>query len=169
MQAPTRAHRGARFHSLHLDQRHPAGATSHAVASALKRPWCDVMRRRDAFTRALHVSTVRFPRAIQFAFQTIPQFKYSPDRVAFESLFGEAISAFDSKFGKKIRGRGQKCFCLVFFSADFGKSKNEIVLVAGEGKKDYVGERKRLLAGRRQRRDEEKRASAPQEPRTCCC
>ena len=130
------------------------------------------MRRRDVFTRALHVSTVRFPRAIQFAFQTIPQCKYSPDKVAFESLFGEAISAFDSKFGKKIRGRGQKCFCLVFFSADFGKSKNEIVLVAGEGKKDDVGERERLLAGRRGkrgRRDGESRERAPQEPRTCCC
>jgi len=121
LQAPTRAHRGARFHSLHLDQRHPAGATSHAVASTLKRPCVNVMRRRDAFTRALHVSTVRFPRAIQLAFQTIPQCKYSPGKVAFESLFGEAISAFDSKFGKKIGDEGQKCFCLVFFFGRFRK------------------------------------------------
>lgn len=121
LQAPTRAHRGARFHSLHLDQRHPAGATSHAVASTLKRPCVNVMRRRDAFTRALHVSTVRFPRAIQLAFQTIPQCKYSPGKVAFESLFGEAISAFDSKFGKKIGDEGQKCFCLVFFFGRFWK------------------------------------------------
>ena len=130
------------------------------------------MRRRDAFTRALHVSTVRFPRAIQFAFQTIPQCKYSPGKVAFESLFGEAISAFDSKFGKKIGDGAKNVFALCFFSADFGKSKNEIVLVAGEGKKDDVGERERPLAGRRGkrgRRDGERRERAPQEPRTCCC
>ena len=55
------------------------------------------------------------------SFQTIPQCKYSPGKVAFESLFGEAISAFDSKFGKKIGDEGQKCFCLVFFFGRFWK------------------------------------------------
>ena len=63
-------------------------------------------------------------------------------------------------------------FALCFFRPILEKSKNEIVLVAGEGKKDDVGERERLLAGRRGkrgRRDGESREREPQEPRTCCC
>ena len=74
---------------------------------------------------------------------------------------------------KKFVAGAKNVFALCFFRPILEKSKNEIVLVAGEGKNlDDVGERKRLLAGRRGkrgRRDGESRERAPQEPRTCCC
>ena len=131
------------------------------------------MRRRDAFLRALHVSTVRFPSAIQSLFSVLSRPFRNANILQTELLSspfsGKQYLLSTRNLEKKIVDEAKNVFALCFFSADFGKSKNEIVLVAGEGKKDDVGERERLLAGRRQRRDEEGRARAPQEPRTCCC
>src|SRR6056300_1380827 len=77
---------------------------------------------------------------------------------------------FRLEIWKKNWGRGPKMFLpCVFFRPISENPKMKSCWLQGGEKKDDVGERERLLAGRRQRRDGERRERAPQEPRTCCC